>query len=253
MSRLMLPLFIWGLLFTAHSQTTRGSFIISDIWILGGRSSVEDRVLISMQLHGDYYPGSSMIFSGGIGTEFNVGPSFLSYDGGVGFVLSGKSGYAHTSGAWFGSDGGNTTTYSYASGQAKYTKLQLFELGIRGRSGYISDCYYDAYEGALIDDKTILNETYGTVGYRYIAANDVLFPTWQEISIAVKGLAGYRQTDLEYYEDQTLVSSTEGENELTFGGLIEMRYYMLAGEFGYIGDNTYWSAYMRIPFSTFLD
>jgi len=249
MKRSMLLLAICGLLLTTHSQTNRASFIIPE-FAVGGRSSPLDRVLINMLIRGDYYPGRSMIFSGGIGMEFGDGPSILSYDGGIGFVLSGQSGYGRSSGTWFGPTDPHTTTYVSVSGRARYTKLHLFELGLRGRSGYVSDSYYD---GVLIDDRMILNESYGTVGYRLISVNDVPFPTWQEYSIGVKGLAGYRQIDLEYYEGRTLVSSTEGENELTFGGLIEMRYYLFAGEFGYIGDDSYWSAYIRIPISLFLD
>ncbi|MBN1523018.1 MAG: hypothetical protein JW904_00935 [Spirochaetales bacterium] len=217
------------------AQNDLDSFVVADIWAGGARSTLEDKVTFSCRPSVDFFPGGNILLSAAVTLDVDAIYFGLSYQASAGFVFAGDSDSEEVFGAFFGETGTNTTTYSQISGSADYTKLNILEVGIMGRQLW-GDDYWSSSE-------TSSHELFATAGYRFLAVHDTVFPVFQSVSFAIKGVAGFYTIS---------VNGASADFEPAFGGLVEFRYYLVATELGYIGDSFYWSVYARIPLCFFL-
>ncbi len=132
--------------------------------------------------------------------------------------------------------------------------MHILEGGILGRQLSFDNRYIDTnvFPSNTIDEEEASHEIYAVVGYRYLAVHDTLLPVFQDLSFSVKALAGFYFFEREVYRDGSLDESVPMSAAFSFGAIAEVKYYLFTAEFGFLNNEIYWSAGMRIPFSIFL-
>ncbi|MBN2441840.1 MAG: hypothetical protein JXJ04_10850 [Spirochaetales bacterium] len=245
---ILLMVFIVGTLFCETDDPL--SFLTFDCCLAGARNSLEDRVTGSMALGFDFFHSSSLMYSASAAFDFfNPDQFVLSYEGSLGFAFAGESGRHKVFGAFFGMEEGvdkDSITYTTIEGMSTYTSLHLFEIGARGRMSWFTEFGYNEwYDRTKSTEET--SELFLVAGYRFVSVSNTILPPFQDFDISIKGVVGMYSIDDAYYEAGDLISSHFGPDELKYGFLVGLRYYLVSSEIGLIGDKLCWSVYFDLP------